>query len=178
MEEYDCCFEQLELSPDATPEDVRRRYRYLKKRYSSDSIEIRALGDDFSQDIRADYLSRLDKAFEKLCSLSEKQKPFVTLHPKGMDDELRRWVAGIECFTGEALKAIRERLQVDLKTIFAVTRIQPHLLEDIEREAFKTFRAEVYLRSYLIEYARFLGLDTQRVLNDYLPRYRDWMAAN
>jgi len=172
MAEWHNYYDLLELTPEATLEDIRNRYRYLKNLYGGDSIEIRALGDEFPQELRADYIRRIDEAFEALNALPEKNKAVAALPPKVLDDELQLWIGQIECFTGAALKAVRERMQVDLKEIFAVTRIQPHFLDDIEREVFESFSAEVYLRSYLIEYARFFSLDTQRVLGDYLPRYR------
>jgi cytoskeletal protein RodZ len=95
-----------------------------------------------------------------------------------MDDGISDWIKSINNFTGVALRTIRERMGVDLKEIFAATRIQPQYLEDIENEQFSSFRAEVYLRSYLIEYTRFLSLDTQKVLTDYLPRYRKFQGIN
>lgn len=77
-----------------------------------------------------------------------------------------------------ALRSIRERMGVELRDIFAASRIQPQYLEDIENERFDSFHAEVYLRSYLIEYTRFLALDTEKVLADYLPRYRKFKGHN
>jgi len=171
-ERHSYYYDLLELTPEATLEDIRTRYQYLKNLYGGDSIEIMALGEEFTQEIRADFIMRLDDAFEKLTSLYKKNQTVVTLPVKNMDDDLRRWIAQIECFTGAALRAVRERMQIDLKAVFDVTRIQTQFLEDVEREDFKSFPAEIYLRSYLIAYARFLSLDTQRVLSDYLPRYR------
>jgi len=178
MEECDQYFELLELTPEASLDDIRRRYRYLKTLYGGDSIEIRALHDDFSQELWTDYLARLDRAFEKLNALTEKNKA-VAAAPvrKELDQELRSWIGQIGCFDGAALRAVRERLQVDLQSIFTVTRIKLNFLEAIEQETFDEFPAEVYLRSYLIEYSRFLGLDSQRVLMDYLPRYRQWVEV-
>ena len=179
MEESDQYFELMELSPEASLDQIRRRYRYLKTLYAGDSIEISALHDDFSQELLADYLDRLDRAFEKLNALREKNKAVAaTVVRNEPDPELQGWIAQIDCFDGAALRAVRERLAVDLQAIFTVTRIQPRFLEDIEAEAFGSFPAEVYLRSYLIEYSRFLGLEIQRVLKDYLPRYREWIASH
>lgn len=172
MEAYLKYYDLFELSPEATIEEIHRNYAYLKTLYSGDSIEIRALNADFSQEMQQDYLFRLDEAYEKLNLLLENKKPAVTNKTVIMDDELSDWIKSINCFTGLVLKKIRERMGVDLKDIFAVSRIQPQYLEDIENEQFSSFRAEVYLRSYLIEYTRFLSLDTQKVLADYLPRYR------
>lgn len=173
MAELHNYYDLLELTTEATLEDIRNRYRYLKNLYGGDSIEIRALGEEFPQEIRADYLRRLDEAFEALNARSDNNKAVAALPSKVLDDELRLWIGQIECFTGAALKAVRERMQVDLKDVYAVTRIQPHFLDGIERESFGAFPAEVYLRSYLIEYARFFSLDTGRVVSDYLTRYRE-----
>jgi len=172
MQEANDYYELLELTPEATIEDIRKRYHYLKNLYDGESLEIRALGDEFTPEIRADYLRRLDEAFEKLSALYKNEKAIVTPSVKNLDYDLRLRISQIECFTGAVLRELRERMHVDLKTIFAVTRIQPQFFEDVEREAFESFPAEVYLRSYLIAYARFFSLDAQRVLNDYLPRYR------
>jgi Helix-turn-helix domain len=177
MEAYLKYFDLLELPPESGIEEIHKNYNYLKELYSGDSIEISALNSDFSEQLRQDYLSRLDDAHEKLNQLLENQKPAPTCKVVTMDDELQEWVEHITCFSGAALKSIRERMGVDLKDIFDATRIQPQYLEYIEGECFEFFRAEVYLRSYIIEYTRFLLLDTQRVLADYLPRYRSWAAS-
>lgn len=174
MEELDQYYALLELTPDATIDDIRRSYRNLKSLYSGDSIEIRALKEDFLQEMREDYLTRLEEAFEKLNSLPAKNKMLEIVPAKAVDEDLENWIGQFECFSGVALRSIRERKNIDLKTMFTVTRIQIRFLEDLENEVFSSFRAEVYLRSYLIEYARFLALDTKKVLDDYLGRYREW----
>lgn len=177
MEEYNQYFELLELTPEASLEEIRRRYRYLKTLYAGDSIEIRALHDDFSQELLADYLQRLDRAYEALHAVREKSKVVAATAARRVPDQAAQdWMASIVCFDGATLKAVRERLGVELQAIFTVTRIQQRFLEDIEAESFASFPAEVYLRSYLIEYSRFLGLESARVLGDYLPRYRAWHA--
>lgn len=165
-------YDLLELSPGATIEDISRNYAGLKALYSGNSIEIRALNTDFSLDVQQDYLARLDDAFEQLRQLLENKRLAVAQKTACPDDGLSDWIRNVSCFSGAVLKSIRERMGVELQDIFAVSRIQPHYLEDIENEQFGAFRAEVFLRSYLIEYTRFLSLDTQRVLADYLPRYR------
>jgi hypothetical protein len=174
MEAHLKYFDLLELTPEAGIEDVRKNYAYLKKLYSGDSIEIAALNSDFSQDLRQDFLSRLDEAHENLIMLLENKKPVTPSQAKPIDENLQVWLSGINCFSGAALKSVREKMGIDLKAIFAVTRIQTNYLEDIENELFNSFKAEVYLKSYLIEYTRFLALDTQKILADYLPRYRSW----
>lgn len=174
MEAYRKYFDLLELVPEATVKEIRDRYTHLKSLYAGNSIEIIALNHDFTDELREDYLARLDEAYEKLSARIENKVPATRLQAVTMDDELRGWIESIDCFSGAALRSVRERIGVDMNDIYAITRIQPHHFKDIEDEAFESFHAEVYLRSFLIEYAHFLRLDTQKVLNDYLPRYRAW----
>jgi hypothetical protein len=174
MEAYLKYFDLLELPAEATVEEIHRNYTGLKALYSGDSIEIKALNADYSQELQQDYLVRLDDAYEQLKLLMENKRPAVTKKAEIVDDGLNDWIRSVNCFTGGTLRNIRERMGVDLNDIFAVSRIQPKYLEDIENEHFGSFRAEVYLRSYIIEYSRFLSLDTQKVLSDYLPRYRKY----
>lgn len=178
MESCDPYFEILELPRGAGLEEVNRSYNYLKKLYAGDAIEVAALNSDFSEEFSRDYLARLDEAYVKVREELENRKSAASQQKTVMGDELRQWVKGIDSFNGDQLREIRVKLGVNLEDIHAVTRIQTEYLASIENESFSSFRAEAYLRSYLIEYARFLGLDSNRVLADYLPRYRTWAATD
>ena len=177
MENHHKYFDLLELTPEASLKEVRSKYTYLKNLYSGDSIELLALNEDFSAELRNDYLSRIEAAYEQLSLLFEDKNQTLIPPALRINDEARLWIGQIDCFDGATLRAVRERLGIELKDMFAVTRIQLHYLQDIENEVFDLFRAEVYLRSFIIEYARFLCLDAQKVLSDYLPRYRSWAAS-
>lgn len=177
METYSNYFELLELHHDAKTEDILTNYRYLKCFYSSNAVELSILDGDFTQELRQNYLSRLDEAYEKLKAYLESKQSEVIPQTEKKEEEAKLWIRNMDCLNGAALKRIRERKGVDLKEIFAVTRIQPRYLEDIENEKFEAFRAEAYLRSYIVEYSRFLSLDSQKVLADYMPRYRSWAAS-
>ncbi|HEY4743062.1 MAG TPA: helix-turn-helix domain-containing protein [Desulfuromonadaceae bacterium] len=177
MEAFHKYFDLLELPPEAGIEAIHRNYAYLRALYSGEAIELTALHGDFSPELRQDYLSRLDDAHEKLTLLLENQKPIVTPPTARMDADVRAWIEDIAGFSGAALKSIRERMNVELDDMFSITRIQPQYLDAIENECFDSFPAEVYLRSYLIEYTRFLQLDTRKVLDDYMPRYRAWAGT-
>ena len=100
MEAFLKYFDLLELSPEAGIEDVHKNYDYLKNLYSGDSIEIIALNTDFSQELRQEYLDRLDTAHEKLTQLLENKKPAVVQNTVRPDDELCGWISGMACFSG------------------------------------------------------------------------------
>jgi len=177
METYSNYFELLELQHDAKIEDIRTNYRYLRCFYSSNAVELSVLDGDFTQEFRQNYLSRLDEAYEKLNAYLESKQPELVPQTEKKEEDVKSWIRDMDCLSGAALRRIRERKGIDLKDIFAGTRIQTKYLESIENEVFEAFRAEAYLRSYIIEYSRFLSLDSQKVLSDYMPRYRSWAAS-
>jgi cytoskeletal protein RodZ len=75
-----------------------------------------------------------------------------------------------EPLTGKSLKGIREQLGISLEEISTRTRIHLPYLEFIEGDRYDKLPHEVYLRGYLIHYARVMGLDAHRVVQGYLKR--------
>jgi flagellar biosynthesis protein FlhG len=74
--------------------------------------------------------------------------------------------------TGPVLRRLREARGVDLHTISQKTKIGIGHLRAIEDERFDLMPAVVYVRGFLVEYAKFLRLDVKRVLDTYLERYK------
>ena len=77
-------------------------------------------------------------------------------------------------FTGPALREIREALGLDRVGISEQTKVSRTYLHFIEEENFAHLPVLVYLRGFVTEYAKLLGLDVPRVLEDYVNRYRIW----
>jgi flagellar biosynthesis protein FlhG len=80
-------------------------------------------------------------------------------------------------FTGGLLKRIREARGVDLLEIAQRTKIGASHLRAIEDERWELMPAQVYLRGFLVEYARFLRLDANRVSRTFLERYHKARAG-
>jgi flagellar biosynthesis protein FlhG len=74
--------------------------------------------------------------------------------------------------TGPLLRSIRAARGIDLNTISAKTKIGIGHLRAIEEERFDVMPAVVYVRGFLVEYAKFLRIDVARVLDTYLARYK------
>jgi flagellar biosynthesis protein FlhG len=75
---------------------------------------------------------------------------------------------GKDIYRGKILKQIREKMGIDLKTISSETKINPKILEWIEEEALERLPALVYLKGFLRGYAQSLGLDPQKVMEEYV----------
>jgi len=75
------------------------------------------------------------------------------------------------------LKTLREARGIDLADISQRTKVSVHHLRSIEEETWSAMPAQVYLRGFLVEVARFLRLDVQHVTRSYLARYAKGKAA-
>ena len=68
---------------------------------------------------------------------------------------------------GEVLKSKRESLRKTLDTVSLDTKIQKRFLEYIEGNKFSHFDSEVFLTGFIKIYAKYLGLDTNKILALY-----------
>lgn len=75
-----------------------------------------------------------------------------------------------DLMTGADLKKIREARGVSLRGIALVTKIGVRFLEYIEEDRLGLLPAPVYLRGFLMEYGRALGLDPLRTAEAYMAR--------
>src|SRR5512140_329539 len=68
---------------------------------------------------------------------------------------------------GEELRREREIRGISLKEIADATKISKRFLEAIERNDHKTLPAPVFTRGFVREYARYLGLNAEDIVNRY-----------
>jgi cytoskeletal protein RodZ len=68
---------------------------------------------------------------------------------------------------GEELRREREIRGISLKEISDATKISKRFLEAIERNDHQTLPAPVFTRGFVREYARYLGLNTEEMVNRY-----------
>ena len=79
--------------------------------------------------------------------------------------------------SGADLREERQRLRLALETIAEKTKIRRAYLQAIEEERFGELPAAVFVRGFLREYARCLGLPGEDVARNYMKRYRDWQES-
>ncbi len=73
---------------------------------------------------------------------------------------------------GTWLRRQRELRQVSLREIADVTKISIRYLEALEEDRFDVLPAPVFAKGFLREYARYVGLDPDEVVNTYLTAQR------
>jgi cytoskeleton protein RodZ len=72
---------------------------------------------------------------------------------------------------GRALRSARLLLGKSLEDASRETRVRSDYLEALEREEFERLRGDVYVRSFLRSYARYLGLSPEKVVAAYERLY-------
>src|SRR5437588_11807437 len=82
------------------------------------------------------------------------------------DQEPQPQISELASF-GEELRREREIRGISLKEIADATKISKRFLEAIERNDHKTLPAPVFTRGFVREYARYLGLNSDEIVNRY-----------
>lgn len=169
-------FDILEISSDASVLEIRNAYLRLKKLYSTDSVVISPIADEFSKKERQEILLQIEDAYEKLMENMKQRHSSVSSHgrpvapgsdPTGEEEKE-------ESYSGPLLQKIRERLGIQLFEVSLDTKIRMELLESIEHERFDSLPPEVYLKGHLTNYANYLRLNPKKVADDYIARYIAW----
>jgi len=179
-------YEILEVSPTATDREIQRAYEHAKETFHADSLAIYSL---FSEGEVEEIQEAIEEAYRVLMNevlrKSYDQSHFQTVgiqppeNPSESQGTSRNKKASLSftgisfndvegSYRGKTLKQVRERMGVELQTVSKETKINSHILEWIEEEAFEKLPAQVYLKGFLRGYAQSLGLNPQKVVEEYL----------
>jgi len=179
-------YEVLEVSPKATTKEIQRAYEHAKETFGVDSLAIYTLLSEeeikeIQEAIEEAYRILMDEAlrrgydqshFETVAGLPA-EEPSEAQEVSGEKKTSLSFTglsfnAEVELYRGKALRQVRERMGVDPQTISKETRISIKTLEWIEEEAFEKLPPLVYLKGFLRSYAQSLGLDSQKVIEEYI----------
>ncbi|HEY0193883.1 MAG TPA: helix-turn-helix domain-containing protein [Kofleriaceae bacterium] len=195
----DSHYEILEVPPTASFEDIRRANRRIRDIYGAESVAISGLYDPASLEA---VHRRLDLAYTTLMDAAKRKEYDMELFPDGVPMPITPIVAAtaevsaprpaakvddpatlaarppmpeispLTEFTGPLLRQIREAIGIELREIAERSKIGMAYLSALEGEVFAKLPAAVYVRGFLAQYARALGLDGERVKETYLARFR------
>ena len=193
----DSHYDLLEVPPTASFEDIRRANRRIRDVYGAESIAVSGLYDPPSLEA---VHRRLDLAYTTLMDAAKRKEYDGELFPDGVpmpvsppaNDTAPLPRAPVKSedpatlaarppmpeitarteFSGPLLRQIREAVGVELREIAERSKIGMAYLQALEGEVFAKLPAPVYVRGFLAEYARALGLDAERVKQTYLDRFR------
>jgi flagellar biosynthesis protein FlhG len=194
----DSHYELLEVPPTASFEDIRRANRRIRDVYGAESIAVSGLYDPAALEA---VHRRLDLAYTTLMDAAKRKDYDLDLFPDGVPMPVNHAPSGehappprppakgedpatltvrppmpditpATAFSGPLLRQIREAIGIELREIAEKSKIGMAYLQALEGELWHKLPAPVYVRGFLSEYARALGLDSDRVKQTYLDRYR------
>jgi curved DNA-binding protein CbpA len=170
-------YEALGLTSSATSDEVEEAYRRCEALYGEgalatysllepDELQLfRTRADEAYRVLRdperrRDYDARTFEADAEPARAVEETPPPPRPDPRVLPEPV----------TGPDLRRVREERGVALKQIAFASKIGVRFLEYIEADRHADLPAVVYLRGFLQEYARAIGLDPQRTAGSYLSR--------
>jgi len=68
---------------------------------------------------------------------------------------------------GKKLTEAREKKKITLEQAYGHTRIHPDVLKALEADEYEKILSPTYIRSFLKKYASFLGLDVNKIIEEY-----------
>jgi curved DNA-binding protein CbpA len=185
-------YDVLGVSPRATQEQIDKAYQFLRQMYDEVSLATYSLLDP--EEARATR-ARVNQAYEVLreplrrqdydSSLAAAREKIVVPFPPATSDQpvprspepprprpTPPAPASVLTgpVTGELLRQFREQKGISLRMISASSKVGVRFLEYIEADRHSDLPARVYLRSFLQEYARAVGLDPNGVADAYIAR--------
>lgn len=194
-------YEMLEIEPSASDEEIRRAYRRAKETYAPESMAICGLYgaerlERVQERIEEAHEILLDperrrqhdvKLFPEGVphrptppSTTPMPPPRAVVAPvvAPRDDTPMRVelpepeIQSDTEFTGALLRKIRESRGIQLVDISNKSKIGVPHFRLIEDEKWEAMPAVVYLRGFLVEYARYLRLPVEQVTRTYVSRYQ------
>jgi curved DNA-binding protein CbpA len=174
----------LGLEPHASRDQVERAYRFCLDMYGEGALATYSLLE--LDEIEATRV-RIHEAYHVLgdparrrvydverghVSADSPLLPFPADGTAGGGDGAPRPVAVElpDVITGPDLRRIRESRGIALREIATQSKIGMRFLEYIEEDRLPYLPAPVYLRGFLQEYARVVGLDPFKVASSYMGR--------
>jgi lipopolysaccharide export system ATP-binding protein len=96
--EYKKYLQVLELGPDASLVEIKKSYLHLKRLYSTESVAISPIAEEFSAEKRKEILSQIEEAYFNLLDILEEEDRKIRKREKKITFDIDRAEAKEEAF--------------------------------------------------------------------------------
>ncbi len=194
-------YELLEVRPGSPQHEVTKAYERAKLTYSSDNPALytvfsmeearellklieeaylilgntifRNRYDEILKDpqIRTEELKFQDIVGPIVSSGVDKQKAHFRPNYK-VDEATEEYIRHEEHCDGAFLKKIREYKNITVEKMSEITRINPHYVVALEKNAWDDLPAAVFVRGFVVQISRILGLDEKKTVDSFMKIYK------
>jgi DnaJ-class molecular chaperone len=195
-------YEVLEVNTNATQHDIVVAYEKAKRTYSSANPALRSLIDEAfavlgNQTYRNIYEKRMQaktytdhelsfeaiqKASENLyasrISLSEPETKSTEEEKYDLNSEFENEIQQQAEWNGSFLQKVREYKKVSLDALHEKTKVNPWYLKALENMDPANLPAPVFVRGYVTQMAKTLGLNDKTVADSYMKLYKQRLEKN
>ena len=168
-------FQLLKLEPGATLKEVEKAFQRLKALYAENSLASYSL---FDEDERCGKLVVIERAYERIVQFLLQPQKEVCLPVDELPVREAPNSIDVNQAPGLYLSVAREKAGRTFQELCAQTKIGRSHMENIEAERFEKLPAPVYLRGFILEYAKALGLsEAEEIARIYLERFQQYRAS-
>lgn len=90
-----------------------------------------------------------------------------------VDPQFEQTIVNNDKFDGSFLRSVREYRQVSLDQMSQMTRIGTHYLQALEDNDYTSLPAAVFVRGFVVQYARALKLEPERVAKSFMKIFKE-----
>lgn len=194
-------YEILELNTNAAQHEITTAYERVKTTYSGDNPAIYTIFSDQearellsmieeaysilgNKTLRNIYDQRLlgqskinpeDLTYDSILNASrlifQESKVDIKKASFVRNEELEKEIADCDNWNGDMLKKVREYKNVTLERLSEIIKVNSYYIKAIEAMTPNNLPAPVFVRGYVIQMAKELGLDNKLVADSYMKNY-------
>lgn len=188
-------YQVLEIKPNSNEKEIQESYLKLKTKYKMlcvGNYSFRFSEEDWESDlekIEHAYIvlscPRKRQEYNRQKGIQNSELEIAKLSSGYMDalpqhqllyefnEQMEEEIRLCRFYTGKFLREIREYKGLCLKEMEKRSKVAQKHLENIEGDHFEKLPAQIYVRGFLIHYARVLELDEQAVVDSYLQNMNE-----
>lgn len=195
-------YEVLEINANCPQHEVTKAYERARSTYSGNNPAVYTIFSEFearelmklieeaysvlgNNTLRALYDEKLlsgtaspsDLTYNALLAISKQNLPFLTVKEEvrpqfKRDPSIEKMITDHLEWNGSDLKKVREYKNLSLEKMNEITKINPFYIKSIEEMDPTNLPATVFIRGYVVQIAKALGIDEKRVADSYMKLFK------
>jgi len=195
-------YDILELNSNSAHQDVTTAYERVRATYSGDNPALYTIFSEQearellilieeayavlgNKNLRAIYDQRLlsgrfqneELSLQAILAASKQmtteQKPEEKKAPYVKNDRFEEEIASCALWNGDLLKKVRDYKNITTNKMSEITKINSYYVTAIENMDYENLPAPVFIRGYVVQIARVLGLDDKKVADSYMKVFKE-----